>query len=427
MALHQDTLWEVRTGGNNENGGGFHNRVPGTSVDYTQQNAPQLDLTDLACAGAGNITITSVVGGFTAAMVGNIIRIHAGANFIVGFYEIVTVNSGNSVDLDRTPATGVGANGHGKVGGGQVNCDLIDVVVVPGNTVYIENGNYAAHPATTFNGAYSRALPLIIWGYNGSRGTRPTGVNRPIIQMGVNSFGVSYFAKIRNLAFEGSGADVLILNPSAAPPTATKIVENCKITNLAVAGTVFCVRIPGGENGWGVFIDCEFQGTGGSTSTGIKGESLAASPHVFNCYLHHLTYGIQTSGVNMDSVCAFFSIFANILNTGIYNNATNNQRSIVQNCVFTTIGVDGFYNGGVGTTLVNNTFSDCVNSAINSQATIVMYNNFFGNGNNWLGNTLNPADGNIFVNPQFVAPGSNYALQRTSGLIDRAFSMRLGV
>ena len=423
MALHQDTLWEVRTGGNNENGGGFHNRVPGTSVDYTQQNAPQLDLTDLACAGAGNITITSVVGGFTAAMVGNIIRIHAGANFTVGFYEIVTVNSGNSVDLDRTPATGVGANGHGKVGGGQVNCSLVSGAALPGNTVYIENGNYAAHPATTFGGAYTTSLPLIIWGYNGARGTRPTGVNRPLIQMGASQFGIYHATKIRNISFEGS-ADGIVYNDSGT--LLGQIFENCKFVNLAVAGNASCVKSSGGLNTGPLnFIDCEFSGTPGATSYGVQATGLSVGVNVLNCYFHNSSYGILHIAGVQSSINAFFSIFANILLNGISSNGL--FRSVVQSCTFTTIGVNGFFNGGVGTTFVNNTFTNCVNAGINSQASIVMNNNFFGNGNNWIGGTLNPVDNNTFIAPQFVTPGSNYALQRTSGLIDKAFSMRLGV
>jgi hypothetical protein len=438
MALHADTIWEVRTGGNNENGGGFHDRVPGTSVDYTQQNAPQLDLTDLACAGAGVTTITSAVGGFTAAMEGNIIRIHTGANFTVGFYEIVTVNSGNSVTLDRTPATGVGANGHGKVGGGQVNLDLIDVVVIGGNTIYIENGNYAAHPAVSFGavpaGPYPVASPLTIWGYNTARTTSPTGVNRPILQFGANQFSIPQCnIKIRNIAFEGTANGiVVIMNGSLVTPQ-VRLFENCKFTNLSsVAGDRNCVIdiVATADPYIALFIDCEFSGTTGTaTPIGIQtvGSASGHSLVIFNCYFHNLSYGLQLVGGNNSGLILSFSIFANILLDGI--NFLNGIGQRVINCTFADIGGNGYQNAGDGTgsVFMNNTFSNCVSAGIRSQAAVVMNNNFFGNGNNWIGGTLNPVDNNTFIAPQFVAPGSNYALQRTSGLIDRAFSMRLGV
>ena len=83
MALAATTVWEVRSTGNDNNGGGY-NTAAGTT-DYSQQNSPQLGLTDLATPGAGSTTLTSAVGGFTAAMVGNIIQILSGTNFTAGF------------------------------------------------------------------------------------------------------------------------------------------------------------------------------------------------------------------------------------------------------------------------------------------------------------------------------------------------------
>ena len=74
MALTGGTQWEIRADGDETNGGGFYDRDPGTSVDYCQQAAAQLSLSDLTTDGAGT-GLGSVTGGFTAAMVGNIIRI----------------------------------------------------------------------------------------------------------------------------------------------------------------------------------------------------------------------------------------------------------------------------------------------------------------------------------------------------------------
>lgn len=117
MALDQDYTIELRTTGSDNNGGGFYNRDDGTSVDYSQQDAAQLNPTDLACT-TGGATLTSATGGFTAAMVGNLIQITAGTNFTAGFYEITGHTDTNTVTLDRDPTDGSnGSSGTGYVGG----------------------------------------------------------------------------------------------------------------------------------------------------------------------------------------------------------------------------------------------------------------------------------------------------------------------
>src|SRR3954462_191554 len=102
MALPVASVWEIRTGGSDSNGGGWNNRTPGTSVDYSQQDSAQLTLTDLAAASTST-TLTSATGGFTAAMVGSILQIASGTNAVVGFYEITVYTSSTQVTLDRTP------------------------------------------------------------------------------------------------------------------------------------------------------------------------------------------------------------------------------------------------------------------------------------------------------------------------------------
>src|SRR5437667_9506862 len=115
MALSASTVWEVRQAtGNDNNGGGFVVGASGT--DYSQQTTAQLSLTDLATTGVVT-TLTSVTGGFTSAMVGNIIHIISGTNFTAGFYQITVFTNSNTVTLDRAPTTAAGVSGTGSVGG----------------------------------------------------------------------------------------------------------------------------------------------------------------------------------------------------------------------------------------------------------------------------------------------------------------------
>jgi len=57
-AINAGTAWECRATGNVANGGGYYNLVPGTSVDYSQQDTAQLSLTDLACVAAAQGTLS---------------------------------------------------------------------------------------------------------------------------------------------------------------------------------------------------------------------------------------------------------------------------------------------------------------------------------------------------------------------------------
>src|SRR4051812_1601745 len=107
MALSANTVWEVRSAGADTNGGGFNPGSGGT--DYSQQNSAQLSVTDAACT--GNTTVTSVTGGFTAAMVGSVMYLSSGP----GWYEITARASTNSITIDRNGPNASGMTA--KVGG----------------------------------------------------------------------------------------------------------------------------------------------------------------------------------------------------------------------------------------------------------------------------------------------------------------------
>lgn len=192
MALPATTVWEVRTTGNDENGGGFNSaRDAVNGVDYSQQDAPQLDLTDLACASGTPTVLTSVTGGFTHAMEGNIIQIHAGTNFTAGFYEIVTYTNTNTVTLDRTPiASGEASVGHGKVGGALASPGKACGAMVGGNLMWVKAGTYTVSSASANIASGCLALPAgvsdavctVIEGYNSTRGDLGT---KPLLNLTV--------------------------------------------------------------------------------------------------------------------------------------------------------------------------------------------------------------------------------------------------
>lgn len=138
MALSASIIWNIRTGGADTNGGGFKSGATGT--DYSKQNAPQYTpTTTLTSAGAGAVILYAAA---AADMVGNLINITAGTNFVTGWFEIISAVAGVSITTDRNSTTGVGAVGSGNIGGGMATPEAIDPLVVPGNLAYIEAGSY---------------------------------------------------------------------------------------------------------------------------------------------------------------------------------------------------------------------------------------------------------------------------------------------
>ena len=214
MALDAAIVWEVRTGGNDNNGGGFKTGASGT--DYTLQDAAQLSLTDLATSGIGVTTLTSATGGFTAAMIGNTIQIRSGTNVVAGFYEITAHTDTNTVTLDRAPDDGVGgiASGVGDVGGALASPGMAcGAATVDGMRVYIKSATYTLLTDTSnvATGPLEALAQVIYEGYQTTRGDLGT---KPIINAGaintITIFDVPTIAHtspayVKNIKVDGQG------------------------------------------------------------------------------------------------------------------------------------------------------------------------------------------------------------------------------
>jgi hypothetical protein len=190
MALDSSVVWEVRTTGNDDNGGGYDSDDNGT--DYSQQAAAQLTLSDLVCDIAST-TLTSVTGGFTVEMIDNIIQIKSGTNFVVGFYQIATYVDTNEVTIDRTASDGSDAtSGTGSVGGalatpGMAGKALVDHGV-SGMYIYIKSGTYTLSTGSVnVSGGplhLANDVGVITEGYGISRGDLGA---KPVLDAGAQS------------------------------------------------------------------------------------------------------------------------------------------------------------------------------------------------------------------------------------------------
>jgi hypothetical protein len=244
MALSGSTIWEVRTDGSDTNGGGFVEGASGT--DYSQQATPQLTVTDGACL--ASTTLTSATGGFTAAMIGNILYLSNGT----AWYEITGYTDTNTVTIDRAgpSASGMTAN----VGGGLASPGGLGAVTLAhgatGMAAFIKGGTYTLTTATPniTGGPFQRiaASMMFLTGYNTTHGDldyQAAETNKPIIHAGAitgvskilecNTGSYSYHNRVANIVIDGNngaGNTGFSHNSASGHRTSTNNV-NCHAKN----------------------------------------------------------------------------------------------------------------------------------------------------------------------------------------------------
>ncbi len=259
MSLNASQQWWIRTDGDESNGGGYDATVSGAGTNYSDQAAAQLSLTDLACL--NNTTLTSATGGFTTAMIGNVIRIASGTNFTPGYYMVTARASTNSVTLDSNPTNGSNASaGVGKLGGawatflnlaasstGGVVTGTVIAPLAPGHTINVR-GTGSLDGATDYDFS-SFGGGIQDWP---SGGTSSDGATVPVYVTGYNgrpNIGI-------DTRFNRGGGIVW---------------RHLKFTMLAVSnfdqgdGVLFCGNPVGLENFGAAIYDCIFDQNGFDT------------------------------------------------------------------------------------------------------------------------------------------------------------------
>ena len=341
MALNRTVVFDIRTTGDDLNGGGFNTASGGT--DYSQQDAAQLSLTDCATSGTGVTTLTSATGGFTAAMVGNVIHLSSGTNLTTGFYEITGFTDTNTVTLDRSPDDGVGgvSGATGKVGGSLATPGVMrDIVFSDGNEVWIKSGTYTLSTGTAGPGGPVTFLSanlanILISGYNSTHGDLSGTVgsaNRPLLDRGTVT-GFSYI-------WSGVNSSVNVLTQH--------ICIDCQGYNGGInqSGYSFhdCKVVDFDTNGFnvlGIVTCCQAEGDFTSSDIGFS-----RCTHIANCIAFGCSVGIILFSNDSATNCLSYqndvgieiedgSSFAS--NCTAYNNDTDgfqilHERSVVINC-----------------------------------------------------------------------------------------------
>jgi len=416
MALAAAIVWEIRTTGNNNSGGGFKTGATGT--DRSQQDAAQLSFTDLQVKNAVYTRIYSVIedANLDATCVGNVVQVTGDGGsglFTPGFYEVTAQgNDGNNyLDIDRNCATGNASDGVAALGGAVAGLETIDSVAVKGNTIYIEAGTYTPGVAIDFpaNGDVSTHIDIL--GYNTSRGDNPTGDNRPLLQMAANGFSTGDFNWVRNIRMTTTNTSGLQIETSGG-------AVNCKVENTGGVATHRAFRIS-----TAIMVDCEaICGNG-------RGIFVYYTCRVMGCYVHDCNEGIYCYD-NADYSVFAFNIIDTCVEEGFAVDSGTLRLTFLNNTIYNCDEGIGFAGPGSVILIMNNLFDSCTTFGYTVTAE---YKSNYANYNNWNGNgtdtnnlTKGPdATANV---PQFEnAAGGDFSLQVGSPCIGAGLAIRLGV
>lgn len=325
MALSASTVFEVRTGGVDTNGGGFVTGASGT--DYSQQTSAQYALTN----GTTNGTTTVATVSAATDMIGNLAYITGGTGAVAAaWYQITAASAGVSITVDRSTGLTAGTGVTINVGGALLSPGIAaSLMTVSNMTAFVKAGTFSITSATN-NVAGGTIAPTgicVFIGYNTTRSFGNTDT-KPVLQLNVSTANLVDAATVtlNNFALDG----------------------NTQTTARATRG--------------GTFLNCSFTGfnTASSQASGatlFNGCSATAnSAAVFlqycaNCdaYANTATPFSGTPGIYTDC--------SSVSNTGASTDGFTQQGNfagIFVNCVSVSNGRDGFrLQGSAGCSLAN--------------------------------------------------------------------------
>lgn len=407
MAWSATTVMEIRASATagNVNGGGFNpSNGAANATDYSQQDAAQYGFTDLASTdGTTNpSTVTSASHTFDSNDVGNFLKVNSGTNWTVGWYEIVSV-AGGAATLDRAVGTAATlSNGTYKVGGaislggtGTSSDDAFFENAVAGNKFYIKNGSYTLGVQVTLTATGGTQKPIVIEGYNSSRGDHPVGANRPTLDAGAVPFTTAANWDIYNIIFTGTASTAVLV------PGANSKHVNLKVSNTSGTAGRFGATINAADL---FFSRCEFVSTAGSGVRVIANANFS----IIGCYFHDSDMGLayNTGATSSGHVinCIFDTCATNAVHINTANTAANHFYGNTFYGAETPAGTGiNMITGVTDVRLLNNIFYGFTTAVSHADTQSVGHDNF----NNYYNNTTDCTNwtkgpNTIALNPNFT-------------------------
>lgn len=406
MAISASTVWEVRTAGADDNGGGY----AGGGTDYSQQDTKNSGASDKSTTDAvanGTTTITSATANFTTGIVGNIICLQGGTGSLTKTWrQVITRASSSSITVDAAVATGTGITMN--IGGALLSLGMLGNTgaAVSGNTIWVKSGSYSITSASTnvSGGCFSKLSGTwYIRGYNSSRGDYGTA---PVFTAsGISTFTMlaSSGGVVENIDMDGGN-----LTSSRGFDLTACIAYKCAANNHKNSGFI-------AGSGTCVLIRCTSTGC----NTAGSAFNLSGSNRCHACIAYDNTVTAFTLGAG--------STVTNCIadtNTGASSDgfSFSGANSNLVNCVAYANGRDGF-RIGTGTITCTNCIAESnsgVGFNVPSNSTPVFFNNCAGFSS---GTNMSIGTGTYSVNTGFVtgvssffvnAAGGNFALNNTA-------------
>lgn len=420
MALSSAIVWEIRTSGSSNNGGGFKAGASGT--DYSQQDSAQYSPSSALSTSGSSAVIAYAAA--SADMVGNIINITAGTNFTTGRYEIISAVAGVSITVDRNATSGAASGGSGFIGGAATLINAVTNAVVQGNTVWIKDSG-SAHVLTaacTLNLTNNNTLAaLSVFGYGSARGdkTRPTvtSATNSVVLFSLN--GTGYGLVFEDIIFTHSAT-------TRGPAIDAGFLNQLLCLRCQFDGVDYAVRMNGaGQQVMGVFAYCEFK----NVVTRCIGSSRGGRIYVFACNFHDNTTAtaIHISG-NSDHWLSVERCIFDTNSAGIFWDGSHGQEVVtVDSCVFYNNSGHGFEQNsttvGGNATITNSIFYLNGGYGIKWNATkapnwAINQNNAFGSNTSGAYSSLFTAGTNevtLTADPFTDAANRDFTLNTTSG------------
>lgn len=419
MPISALTELEVRTGGNDNNGGGFV--AGGSGTDWSQQNSPQYALTGIASAGSGNTILSTLA---AADMVGNIAQVTGGTNFNTGFFQVTSVSVGVSITFSTNNAgqsicTGVGASGVINIGGGLLTITQAQTASQTGNIIWIRSGTY-----TLTTGLTVPNTSLSYMGYGSTHGDLGT---KPLLTTSTNSLNIftDVASGVTDLTINNLSMSSTAGTKGSAIAAVTRNITGLTVANCKMSG--FTTGINGDDNVTFYINNLQVINT---EIASCSAEAILASGYFFGCYIHAnsgdgwtLSHAVQTSQGSVFSRCVFSGN-----NHGINVPFIGSDGSIfVENCTFYNQTSDGILCSGTVAPgrlgFVNNIFYSNGGYGINmSSATATVQpginqNNAYGANSTAARNGVlaGPGDVTLSGNPFNGAGSGDFSLNSTSG------------
>ncbi len=295
MVTSANTVWDVRgTGGigpgSDNNGGGFVIGSGGT--DYSQSNTPILTVADAVTT--GTTTVTSVTGGFTAAMIGNNINLVGD-----GVYTITARASTNSITVNQN--TGTSGAQTANVGGAFATLSKVAGTAIFSNKIFATGAVGGAGVTFAQTGTPTAANPPTrIMGYTSTHGD--AGHASFALTGGTGQAAITLSGQ--GCWIEGVDVDCGSLGTSTGIVASgtQAMVRNCKVSNFTTRG----INSSGAQS---LVTDCEVTG-GTSAATDSIEAATSGGITVQRCNVH-------------DNACLGIKLLG--LNTAMFNLVTNNS------------------------------------------------------------------------------------------------------